>query len=149
MMRISAMLCGVMVVFGCAPAEEQPPAETPAPPAVSLADFAGSWTVSTMGEASDSVLLTYDMTGAADPAGWTITFPGRDPQPMAVTLDGDSVMGRMGPYESALRPGTMVTTDFVSRLENGMLRGTFVARYQTDAADSVLRGRISGSRKTQ
>lgn len=146
----SALVCGLVLAVACAPAEEQPPAETQAAPAaVSLADFAGSWTMNTMGETSDSVLLTYSMTAAADPAGWSITFPGRDPQPMTVTLDGDSVMGQMGPYESALRPGTMVTTQFVSRLENGMVRGTFVAHYQTGAADSVLRGRLAGSRTTQ
>jgi hypothetical protein len=146
----STLVCSLVLAVACAPAEEQPPAETQAaPPAVTLADFAGNWTVNTMGEASDSVLLTWLMTATADTAGWSVTFPGRDPLPMTVALEGDSLRGRMGPYESALRPGTTVTTEFVSRLENGMVRGTFVAHYQTGAADSVLRGRIAGSRTTQ
>jgi hypothetical protein len=150
-MRISALLCCAVLAVGCAPAEEQPASETQAaPPAVSLADLAGTWEVSTMGATSDSVLVRYEMVATADTMGWMVTFPGMAPVPMTVVLvDGDSVVSRMGPYASALRPGVMVTTEAVSRLVDGTLQGTFVARYQTDAADSVLRGRIRGARKTQ
>jgi hypothetical protein len=149
-MRLLALLCGITLIVGCAPREEQPAADTETAPAmVSLADFAGTWDVSGMAETGDSVIVTYELTATAEPDGWTVIFPGRDPIPMQIVLvDGDSVVSEMGPYESALRPGVPVTTRAVSRLEDGMLVGTFVARYDTDAADSVLHGRQHGSRKT-
>jgi hypothetical protein len=148
-MRFRIMLCVTGLAVGCAPAEEQPGAETAAA-TISLADFAGTWTVSTMPEASDSVLVTYELAATATTDGWTLTFPGRDPIPVTVALvDGDSVVTDMGPFESALRPGVMVTTRAVSRPQGDMLSGTFVAHYATDTPDSVLRGRLHGTRKTQ
>jgi hypothetical protein len=150
-MRISALLCCVTLAVGCAPAEEQPATETPAAaPAISLADMAGTWEMSTMAESSDSVLVTYEMVATADTTGWMVTFPGMAPVAMTVSLvDGDSVVSQMGPYPSALRSGMTVTTQAVSRLVDGAIQGTFVARYQTEAADSVLHGRIRGTRKVQ
>jgi hypothetical protein len=63
-------------------------------------------------------------------------------------VDGDSVVAEAGPFESALRPGVMVTTHTVARLEGDMLTGTLVAHYGGTGPDSVLRGRIQGTRKT-
>jgi hypothetical protein len=143
-MRSVTLLCVVALAVGCAPAEERPAA------AGSLANFAGTWTVSATPESSDSVIVTYELMATDSTGGWTMTFPGRDPIPLTVVLvDGDSVVSEVGPYESALRPGVMVTTQAVSRVEGGMLTGSFVAHYATDAADSVLRGRQHGTRKTQ
>jgi hypothetical protein len=148
-MRIPTLLCCLALMVGCTPAEEQPPAETPAPPTVSLAELAGTWTVTTMAESSDSVLITYELNATATSDGWTSTLPGRDPMPVRVVLvDGDSVVAEAGPFESALRPGVMVTTQTVARLQGGMLTGTLVARYATAGADSVVRGRIQGTRRT-
>lgn len=144
-MRTSVLPSWLAIAVACSPAEEPPPATA----AVSLADFAGEWTMNVMGESSDSVTLTYDMTASADPAGWMVTFPGQDPMPVTVTLEGDSVMGTIGPYDSFLRPGLRVTTDFVARTTDGTVHGTFAGRYQTGAADSVSRGRIQGMRKTR
>lgn len=147
-MRSVTLLCVVALAVGCAPAEDQPAADMGDAATVSLADFAGTWTVSGTPEASDSVIVTYELTATDSRDGWTLTFPGRDPIPMTVVMvDGDSVVSELGPYESALRPGVMVRTRAVSRLQGDMLTGTFVARYDTDAADSVLRGRQHGMRK--
>lgn len=150
-MRTPALLSGLALVLACAPAEERPAAETgmeAAPAAVSLADFAGRWTVSTMPDTADSVLITYELNATATPDGWTSTLPGRDPTPVRVVLvDGDSVVAEAGPFESALRPGVMVTTRTVARLQGDMLSGTIVARYEGAGADSVLNGRIHGMRK--
>jgi hypothetical protein len=66
-----------------------------------------------------------------------------------ILVDGDSVVSELGPFESVLRPGIMVTTRAVTRLQGDMLTGTFVGRYATDAADSVLNGRLQGTRKAQ
>jgi hypothetical protein len=133
----------------CAPADQEPAADTQeaaAPAAVTLADFAGMWTMRAMPEVGDSVLVEYQLTAAADPAGWTITFPGRDPIPVQVTLDGDSVMIDAGPYASVLRVDVNVSTHTVARLVEGRLVGNFEARYQTTGADSVLLGRLEGTR---
>jgi hypothetical protein len=64
-------------------------------------------------------------------------------------VDSDSVVAEAGPFESALRPGVMVTSRTVARLQEGMLTGTIVAQYATQGANSVLRGRLHGVRKTQ
>jgi len=152
-MRRLLILCGAVAFVGCAKADEaNDEAGAAAPATISLADVAGRWTVQAMGEASDSLLTTYELNASADAAGWTMTFPGRAPIPARVSVSGDSIMVDVGPYESVLRNGMMVTTTSVSRLMNGVLVGRFVARYTTvtgattAGADSVLRGRSRGTR---
>lgn len=144
------LLCVAAIAVGCAPAEEQPDQEEPGPAAtVSLADLAGTWTVTAMAESSDSVLMTYELNATATSDGWTSTHPGGDPVPVrVVSVDGDSVVAEAGPFESALRPGVMVTTRTVARLQGDTLTGTIVARYDTDDADSVLTARLRGMRNT-
>jgi hypothetical protein len=117
---------------------------TPAP--LNLADIAGTWTVRSMAEGTDSVLVTYTMTGTAMADGWTITLPGREPQAAAVSVSGDSAMTTAGPFESVLRKGVQVTTTGVLRLMDGKLVGTTVAHYMNAGADSVLRMRVEGTR---
>jgi hypothetical protein len=148
-MRQSVLLCVTALALGCAPAEENPPQDQPAAATtVALADLAGTWTVTTMAESSDSVLITYELTATATPDGWTSTLPGREPTPVRVVLvDGDSVVAEAGPFESALRPGVMVATRTVARLQDDMLIGTITAHYGTDGADSVLAARLHGVRK--
>ena len=146
-------LC-LLLVFACAPAEERPEdanqaVMTAAP--VTLADFAGSWRVEAMPMDQDTVLVTYQMTALPEREGWTVTFPDREPLPArVVALDADSLVLEMGPYASALREGATVTSvRSVLRLDGAMLLGTFTARYDTDAADSVLHGRHHGMRTDQ
>lgn len=149
MRRLSAVL-GLLALAACGtkeePAVDTAATATPAP-TISLADVAGTWTLRNMAENSDSVLVTTELTATADPAGWVQLLPGRPPQPVRVTVDGDSIMTEMGPFESVLRPGTQVTTNTVYRLVNGMLRGTTTAHYTTAGADSVQRLRSEGTRK--
>lgn len=149
-MRRLALVAGIFALAACGPKEE-PAVDTAATatpaPTIALADVAGSWTMRTMAENSDSVLVTSEMTATADPAGWVQVLPGRPPTPIRVTVDGDSIMTEVGPFESVLRPGTQVTTNGVYRLENGMLRGRLVAHYQTAGADSVAVLRSEGTRK--
>jgi hypothetical protein len=92
------------------------------------------------------VLVTAEVTAGADASSWTIKLPGRDPMPVRVTVDGDSVMTAAGPYESVLRKGVQVTTDGVLRMQGGKLVGTTVARYQSAGADSVVRLRTEMTR---
>ncbi len=148
-MRRISLVVGLIALAACGP-KEQPAADTSAmamAPTISLADVAGTWTLRTMAENSDSVLVTSELTATADPAGWVQLLPGRPPTPMRVTVDGDSIMTEAGPFESVLRPGTQVTTMGVFRLVSGTLRGTTMAHYRTGAADSVVLLRSEGTRK--
>jgi len=143
-----ALLCVLLVACGgdaemgdMSEMDDVPPAaQTPASP---LAQFAGTWQVVAYDEAGDS-LTTYELTATAEPTGWTITFPGRDPIALQVQPGADGVTTVAGPYESVLRAGVMVTTTSTSRIEGDRLVGTFTARYQDAGTDSVLTGRAEG-----
>jgi hypothetical protein len=137
---------GAALMAACAK-PDAPPAD-PAPPAaptVNLADVAGTWTLQTMREGSDSVIVTGSMVASADPAAWTMTLPGRPPMALRVSTSADSVITEAGPYESVLRPGVQVTTRTATRLEGGMMVGTTVATYSA-GPDSVVVLRFRGTR---
>lgn len=148
-MRRLAFALGAAVLVGCAKTETppaEPPAPPPAPPPINLADVAGSWTVQTRAEGSDSVLVTYTMTATATETGWMIMLPNRPPMALQVTASGDSIMTSVGPYESVLRKGVQVSTMGVLRLQDGKLMGTTMAHYKTAMADSVVRLRAEATR---
>lgn len=153
-LSLATLLCG-LAIGACGeqePAEEMEPAEEPAMTetpaemaAGPLADFAGSWDATTYLESGDTV--EYTMTATADTSGWMIDLPDRDPMPMRiVSFGGDSVVSEIGPYESILRDGVMVTVTSMTRLQNGRLVGTMDAHYAGVDADTVVHGRIEGSR---
>ena len=149
-----AAACCAVIVAACAgdkTAADSAAATTPppAPPArtVSLADVAGTWTVRAVPESgSDTTTTTYTLRATADTTGWTITFPGGQPIPVRVRVEGDSILTQAGPYDSVRRRGQKVTTSGVVRVNGGALSGTSVARYQTTGADSVLRVRLTATR---
>jgi hypothetical protein len=87
------------------------------------------------------------MTATTDPAGWSIKLPDRaESIPVhIVAVNGDSIAWRAGPYASALRQGVTVTTEGVSRIQNGMLVGRTTAHY-SGGPDSVLIVRTRGTR---
>jgi len=153
-MRGLTSCCITLALVGCKPAEKpaetttaEAPAMAEAPAAISLADLAGTWNVKGKMEGSDSVIVTYDMVTTADQSGWSIQFPGREPIPVrVVAVEGDSVVTEAGPFESALRKGVQVSTHVVSRLQDGKLVGTTVARYQVTGPDTVARLTFEGTR---
>ncbi len=141
MKRLAAVCCAALLV-GCAPSEQAEMAAT-----ISLADVAGTWSMQALPEVGDSALVTYQMVATDNTEGWTVTFPDREPVPVeVVAVEGDSIVTEMGPYESALREGVMVSVRSVARLQDGDMIGTFVARYETTGPDSVLNGRQLGTR---
>jgi hypothetical protein len=150
-----AFLCSALLL-GCGGdgerGEQAPPAPAaapaPAPAAISLEDLAGTWTMRTTPEDSDSTLVTFQLTATADTSGWLMQFPGQSsPVPMRIlSVAGDSIVTHAGPYDSALRPGTMVTIHGSMRLQNGQLNGTTTATYATASGDSVVRLRTYGTR---
>ena len=113
---------------------------------VSLADVAGTWAVRAVPENAADTALTYTLKATADTTGWTVTYPGGQPIPVRVRVDGDSIMTQAGPYDSVRRKGVKVTTSAVVRVNGSALTGTSVARYQTTGADSILRVRLTGTR---
>jgi len=132
-----------VAVAGCGGAQDQAETATQAAettaPALTAADLAGTWNMETMTETSDSVIARGVLNFGADTNSWTMTLEGRPPVPVQViAIAGDSVVTRTGPFESVLRPGVMVTTDAVYRLQNGMLMGRTVAHYSVTTPDSVL-----------
>jgi hypothetical protein len=153
-MRGLTSCCIALALVACKPAEKpaetttaEAPAMDAAPAGLSLADMAGTWNVKSKMEGSDSVVVTYDLVTTADQNGWSLKFPNRDPIPMrVVAVEGDSVVIEAGPFESALRKGVQVSTQVVSRLQDGKLVGTTVARYQVTGPDTVARLTFEGTR---
>jgi hypothetical protein len=154
-MRRLMLGCCAIALVGCNKPKEEPAMdstaaapEAPAAPApIALADIAGKWSVRTMAETGDSVLVKYELVTSSDTSGWSINFPKRKPIPMrVVAVAGDSVVTEAGPFESALRKGIQVSVQSVTRLQDGKLVGTTIAHYATSGPDSVRNLRFEGTR---
>jgi hypothetical protein len=155
-MRTASLCIGLALLAGCAKPEPQTAAKDTTAAAlgagaaaapISLAAVAGKWTVQITPEASDSVILSYELAVTPDGSGWTLTFPNRPPvTARVVATAGDSIVIEAGPYESALRKGVQVSTRSVLRLQGADLVGTAVAHYTTTDADSVKNLRMHGTR---
>lgn len=141
-LKLAAALAGAFLM-GCA--EEPAEIDETAPDTaamvetaeLSLADFAGTWTVRNEPQSgADTTATIFQLEVTADE--WTLHFPGREPIVARTTVAGDSVVADAGPFESVRRAGVMVTTHSVYRLDGDRLVGTTVARYTDAGADSVL-----------
>ena len=155
-MRIVAIGC-IALLVACARTEEEPATDTAggaadvaaAPAAISLADVAGRWDVTSTPESgTDTSATRYTLTATPEMTGWTITFPNRaQPVPLRIiAVEGDSIVTEAGPFESVRRKGVQVSTRNVFRKQGDRLTGSTRARYQTAGADTVLILRTDGSR---
>lgn len=116
------------------------------PVGISLAEVAGTWVINARSETGQEV-PQFELVATADPSGWEIRFPDRNPIPVTVVeVAGDSIVTEAGPYESVLRPGVQVSTQAVYRLDGDRLVGTTVAHYQTTDPDSIVTVRSEGTR---
>jgi hypothetical protein len=122
------------------------PAAAPAPAhALSLADVAGKWKVTTMGtDAKDTTVTTAILVATADTTGWSLELPTGKKVPMHVTVAGDTLLTKSDVYPSVRRKGKKVWSSGSLRLENGKLVGTTVGHYLDSGADSVLTLRTEG-----
>lgn len=142
-----ALLVAVPVV-ACAPAEEAPPdeqAEAREEPTPTLADFAGTWQqTAQLAGTEEAVELT--VVGTPESDGWSMQFEGRDPVPLEVSVEGDSLITESAEYESILRPGVMVTVRSAGALHDGRMTGTLVAEYQTEDGEETVPGTFEAVR---
>lgn len=119
---------------------------TAAPAPVNLADVAGKWNMRSVPMSGDTSATSYVLIATANTSGWSMTFPGRAPVPVKVTVGGDSIMLAAGPYSSVRRKGVQVTTYGVARIQSGSMVGTTTAHYKVKSADSVLVLSTTGTR---
>jgi hypothetical protein len=150
---IALCLCAA-VLAGCAKKDNAAvdtstmAASTPVAAApVNLADVAGKWNVRAVpATGSDTTPTNSVITATSTTSGWTMTLAGRPPIPMTVTVDADSIMTTVGPYQSVRRKGVQVTTNGVMRLQGGNLVGQTTAHYRVKTPDSVLVLTTTGTR---
>lgn len=152
-MRSLGLCCLLALLAACAreePADSAAADSTAmdAPATASLASYAGTWTMRTMGMASDSVLLTFTMTATGDTTGWSYNFPNSAaPVPIRIlSVENGAVMTEAGPYSSNFRPGVPVVTRATVRIVNDTLRGDVVATYEGGPGDPVVNLRTMGTR---
>lgn len=145
-MRTTASVLSLVLLAACAPKEEAPPAETAAAPAVSIADFAGTWNTTTTLPGFDPVQS--QLIANADGTG-SLILTGRDPIPTTLSIMGDSLISVSAEYESVLRPGVMVTTRTAAVRNGDTLNGVLTATYRTASGEEVVTGTLQSTRAPQ
>lgn len=143
-MRRLAPVVALALLTACAPKDEAPAAAA-APPAPTLADFAGTWQVSSVLPNSPTPIAS-TMTGTADPASWTMSLEGRPNIALTVSVAGDSLIGQTAEYESILRKGVMVTVRTASVKTASGLSGNLVATYKTASGTEVVNGTMTATK---
>ncbi len=149
MRKLTAIL-SVAVLASCGSGEmdesamEDMAEETPVA-AMTLADFAGSWSMSAAVDGTEEPVLT-TMNGSADSSEWMLSLPDREDVPMQVSMMGDSLIGVTEQYESVLREGVMVTVRTALALVDGEVHGTLQATYQMEEGEEIVNGMMHGTR---
>ncbi len=139
-MRRTALAGCTILLMACAPADRQDDPE----PALSLADFAGTWNTTTTLAGVENPVES-QMVGTADGA-WTLNLAGRDPMPLRVSIAGDSLIAVSPEYESILRPGIMVSVRTAGVKQRDMMVGNITATYRTGEAEEVVTGTFQSTR---
>jgi len=139
-------LVTLTLVAACAPKDDAPAAgdaAVQAPAAATVADFAGTWQVQAV-IGADTVPST--MARGAD-GTWTLTFAGRPPVPLTVSMSGDSLVSQSAEYESVLRKGTMVTVRTAAvKTGEGAMAGSMMATYKSATGEEMAHGTITGTK---
>lgn len=140
----------VLVLSACEQATEEATEEptsdtTAAAEGIALSELAGTWNMTTTStDPADTTVNEYQIV--IDESSWTLHFPDRDPVQSTVSVEGDRIIVDSDPFESVRRPGTMVTTHTIFRLEGDRLVGDVTAHWQTTDPDSVGQLRTEGTR---
>ena len=149
-MRKSFLVLAAVLVAACGRRDDEVKADSPAaaamPAALTIGDFAGRWSIQFLSDMSDSVLATYELNATSNGTGWMLKPSGGEPIPVGAAVEGDSLLFDVGTYKSTVPPAVETTTHGVTRLEGGVLVGKFETRYSLASGDSVVRGRLRGTR---
>lgn len=145
-MRRAAVVCSALLVLACGPTERQAEAPAPPPPPPpTMADFAGTWrSRSLMAGTPDTIVSEFG--GPASEYGWQLTLPGRDPMPMQVWIQGDSLVAVSPKYESLLQKGVQVQLRSTGVLKDGRLVGNVLATYDSTGGQALVRGTFEAER---
>ncbi len=144
MRRFSALLVATGLV-ACGGGDYAADAEG-MPAGIALADVAGTWNLTGTLATEVPTVINYSVVATDSETGWTLMLPNRPPiEIRIVAIDGDSIVGESGPFQSLIRDGVMVTTRTVLRLQGDMLVGTVDATYDTDPVQMVP-GTFEGTR---
>ena len=119
-------------------------AEPAAPAAKTVADFAGTWQ------------MTSNVQGAAKPVSstlvsapgdtWTLTLEGRPAMQVQMSMSGDSLITQTPEYESVLRKGVKATTRTAVVMSGETITGNMEAIYKTPKGEEKVPGTITGTR---
>ena len=146
-MRFAVALLAVATIVACAKTEEATPdsaAAAVAAPTPTVADFAGTWTLSSVLEGTpDPVPST--LTANADGTG-SLSLEGRPNVPVTLSMSGDSLVTQTAEYESILRKGVMVTVRTAAVMSGGTLTGKMVATYKTPTGEQIVNGTVTGTK---
>jgi hypothetical protein len=139
-MRLTALAGCIALLMACAPADQQDEPE----PAVSVADFAGTWnTTATLAGTEDPVETQMVVRG--DGTG-SMVLSEELTVPLQLSIMGDSLIAVSPEYESLLRPGAMVAIRTAGVLRDDRLMGNLTATYRTAEGDEVVRGAFESTR---
>lgn len=122
-----------------------PAPATAAAAAPTVADFAGTWQLSSTLEGVEKPVPS-TLVGSADGSTWTNSLEGRPNLAMTASMSGDSLVTQTAEYESVLRKGVMVTVRTAAVMVNGAMTGNMVATYKTATGTEVVKGTVSGTR---
>ncbi len=134
-----AMLLTAFIV-ACGPSET-PKADSPAvaavPAPLTAADVAGTWTGTTLAEASDSVIARWTVTGDGTNGKWVVDGS-KDSVATTTTYAADSMIVTSVAYKDPVIKGNpTVMFRSIGRLTGGKLVGTAVVM-PADKPDSVV-----------
>lgn len=139
-MRATAALLTVALLAACAPKEAAPPA------AKTVADFAGTWAVSSTLDGTPTPVPS-TMTSTADGASWTMSLEGRPNVALTVSVVGDSLIGQSAEYESILRKGVMVSVRTASTMNGNTLTGNMTATYKSATGAEIVKGTLTATKQ--
>ena len=145
-MRFAVAFLVLSAAAACAAKEEATPDS--AAPAVaatpSVADFAGSWQLSTVLEgAKDTVKSTVNVM--AD-GSCSLVLEGRPNISCTTSMSGDSLVVQTSEYESILRKGVMTSVRSAAILMNQMMHGNLVSSYKMPNGEQKVAGTFTGTK---
>ena len=121
--------------------------EPAAPARLTAADVAGTWSGTSMAEATDSVTNRWTSIRANDTTAKLIFENSKDTISYTVVYDADSMIATSKPYASLTTPKTQVVFRSVGRLKDGKLVGTSTTTLAAKPDSVVARGRWEAVRK--